>query len=122
MNFSLQEQYVSLLNLLLKMSRQNASNTEYNLGKKVPFNKRIIDTELSAFGNSSISVKFKVRTFGGPEEEITKIYSCSLTKNDFSNGTISFSAVGISDAETVLDIMYFLTEKLDQMKKNRKEN
>lgn len=122
MNYILKEKHVDLLNLLFKMSKQKESGTEYCLTREPPYYKRIIDTELSAYGDSNILIKFKVKTIINPKEELVKEYTCGLVRDDFFEGKISFKVEDLAEAETILQIMYLITEKLEEMKTNRKED
>lgn len=122
MNYILKEKHVDLLNLLLKMSKQKESGTEYCLTREPPYYKRIIDTELSAYGDSNILIKFKVKTIISLKEELVKEYTCGLVKDDFFEGKISFKVEDLAKAETVLQIMYLITEKLEEIKVNKNSN
>ena len=119
MNYILKEKHVDLLNLLFKMSKQKESGTEYCLTREPPYHKRIVDTELSAYGDSNILIKFKVKTIIGLKEELVKEYTCGLVKDDFFEGKISFKVEDLAKAETVLQIMYLIAEKLEEMKANK---
>lgn len=119
MNYILKEKHVDLLNLLFKMSKQKESGTEYCLTREPTYYKRIIDTELSAYGDSNILIKFKVKTIIGPKEELVKEYTCGLVKDDFFEGKISFKIKDLAEAETILQIIYLITEKLEKMKANK---
>ena len=119
MNYILKEKHVDLLNLLLKMSKQKESGTEYYLTREPPYHKRIIDTELSAYGDSNILIKFKVKTSINLKEELVKEYTCGLVKDDFFEGKISFKVEDLTKAETVLQIMYLIAEKLEEIKANK---
>lgn len=120
MNYILKEKHVDLLNLLFKMSKQKESGIEYCLTREPPYYKRIIDTELSAYGDSNILIKFKVKTIISLKEELVKEYTCGLVKDDFFEGKISFKIKDLAEAETVLQIMYLITEKLEEIKTNKK--
>lgn len=119
MNYILKEKHVDLLNLLFKMSKQKESGTEYYLTREPPYHKRIIDTELSAYGDSNILIKFKVKTSISLKEELVKEYTCGLVKDDFFEGKISFKVEDLTKAETVLQIMYLIAEKLEEIKANK---
>lgn len=119
MNYILKEKHVDLLNLLLKMNKQKESGVEYCLTREPPYYKKIIDTELSAYGDSNILIKFKVKTIISLKEELVKEYTCGLVKDDFFEGKISFKVDDLAKAETVLQIMYLITEKLEEMKANK---
>ena len=122
MNYILKEKHVDLLNLLFKMSKQKESSIEYCLTREPPYYKRIIDTELSAYGNSNILIKFKVKTIIGLKDALEKEYTCGLVRDEFFEGKISFKIDDLAEAETVLQIIYFLTEKLEEMKANKDIN
>ena len=122
MNYILKEKHVDLLNLLLKISKQKESGVEYCLTREPPYYKRIIDTELSAYGDSNILIKFKVKTIINLKEELVKEYTCGLVKDDFFEGKISFKIKDLAEAETVLQIMYLITEKLEEIKVNKNSN
>lgn len=122
MNYILKEKHVDLLNLLFKMNKQKESRVEYCLTREPPYYKRIIDTELSAYGDSNILIKFKVKTIIGLKEELVKEYTCGLVRDDFFEGKISFKVENLAEAETVLQIIYLITEKLEEMNAKRKEN
>ena len=122
MNYILKEKHVDLLNLLLKMNKQKESGVEYCLTREPPYYKRIIDTELSAYGDSNILVKFNVKTIIGLKEELVKEYTCGLVRDDFFEGKISFKIKDLAEAETVLQIMYLITEKLEEIKVNKNSN
>ena len=119
MNYILKEKHVDLLNLLLKMNKQKESGVEYCLTREPPYYKRIIDTELSAYGDSNILIKFKVKTIISLKEELVKEYICGLVKDDFFEGKISFKVEDLAEAETVLQIMYLIAEKLEEIKVNK---
>ena len=116
MNYILKEKHVDLLNLLFKMSKQKESSIEYCLTREPPYYKRIIDTELSAYGDSNILIKFKIKTIINLKDELIKEYTCALTRDELFEGKISFKVDDLAEAETVLQIMYFMTTKLKQMK------
>lgn len=120
MNYILKEKHVDLLNLLLKMNKQKESGVEYCLTREPPYYKRIIDTELSAYGDSNILIKFKVKTIINLKDALEKEYTCGLVRDEFFEGKISFKIGDLAEAETVLQIIYFLTEKLEEMKANKK--
>lgn len=120
MNYILKEKHVDLLNLLLKMSKQKESGLEYYLTREPPYYKRIIDTELSAYGDSNILIKFKVKTIVDLKDGLIKEYTCALTRDEFFEGKISFKIKDLAEAETILQIIYLLTEKLEEMKTNKK--
>ena len=122
MNYILKEKHVDLLNLLFKMSKQKESGTEYYLTREPPYYKRIIDTELSAYGDSNILIKFKVKTIIDLKEKLVKEYTCCLVKDEFFEGKISFKVDDLAEAETVLQIMYLITEKLEEIKVNKNSN
>ena len=122
MNYILKEKHVDLLNLLLKMNKQKESGVEYCLTREPPYYKRIIDTELSAYGDSNILVKFKVKTIINLKDALEKEYTCGLVRDEFFEGKISFKIDDLAEAETVLQIIYFLTEKLEEMKANKDIN
>lgn len=122
MNYILKEKHVDLLNLLLKMNKQKESGVEYCLTREPPYYKRIIDTELSAYGDSNILIKFKVKIIISLKEELVKEYTCGLVKDDFFEGKISFKIEDLAEAETVLQIMYLITEKLEEIKVNKNSN
>lgn len=119
MNYILKEKHVDLLNLLLKMSKQKESSIEYCLTREPPYYKRIINTELSAYGDSNILVKFKVKTEINLKDALEKEYTCGLTRDEFFEGKISFKIDDLAETETVLQIMYLITEKLEEMKANK---
>lgn len=120
MNYILKEKHVDLLNLLLKMSKQKESGVEYCLTREPPYYKRIIDTELSAYGDSNILVKFKVKTIIDLKNGLVKECTCCLAKDEFFEGKMSFKVDDLAEAETVLQIMYLITEKLEEIKTNKK--
>ena len=120
MNYILKEKHVDLLNLLFKMSKQKESGTEYYLTREPPYYKRIIDTELSAYGDSNILVKFKVKTIIDLRNGLVKECTCCLAKDEFFEGKMSFKVDDLAEAETVLQIMYLITEKLEEIKTNKK--
>ena len=120
MNYILKEKHVDLLNLLFKMSKQKESGTEYYLTREPPYYKRIIDTELSAYGDSNILVKFKVKTIIDLRNGLVKECTCCLAKDEFFEGKMSFKVDDLAKAETVLQIMYLITEKLEEIKTNKK--
>lgn len=120
MNYILKEKHVDLLNLLFKMSKQKESSIEYCLTREPPYYKRIIDTELSAYGNSNILIKFKVKTIIDLRNGLVKEYTCCLVKDERFEGKISFKVDDLAEAETVLQIMYLITEKLEEIKTNKK--
>lgn len=120
MDYILKEKHVDLLNLLLKMNKQKESGVEYCLTREPPYYKRIIDTELSAYGDSNILIKFKVKTIIDLRNGLVKEYTCGLVRDEFFEGKISFKIDDLAEAETVLQIIYFLTEKLEEMKVNKK--
>lgn len=120
MDYILKEKHVDLLNLLFKMSKQKESSIEYYLTREPPYYKRIIDTELSAYGDSNILIKFKVKTIINLKDALEKEYTCGLVRDEFFEGKISFKIGDLAEAETVLQIIYFLTEKLEEMKANKK--
>lgn len=122
MNYILKEKHVDLLNLLLKMSKQKESGVEYCLTREPPYYKRIIDTELSAYGDSNILIKFKVKTEINLRDALEKEYTCGLVKDELFEGKISFNIENLGEAETILQIMYFMTEKLEEMKINKDIN
>lgn len=122
MNYILKEKHVDLLNLLFKMSKQKESSIEYCLTREPPYYKRIIDTELSAYGDSNILIKFKVKTIINLKDALEKEYTCGLVRDEFLEGKISFKIDDLAEAETVLQIIYFLTEKLEEMKANKDIN
>lgn len=122
MNYILKEKHVDLLNLLFKMSKQKESSIEYCLTREPPYYKRIIDTELSAYGDSNILIKFKVKTIINLKDALEKEYTCGLVRDEFFEGKISFKIDDLVEAETVLQIIYFLTEKLKEMKVNKDIN
>lgn len=122
MNYILKEKHVDLLNLLLKMSKQKESGVEYCLTREPPYYKRIINTELSAYGDSNILIKFKVKTIINLKDALEKEYTCGLVRDEFFEGKISFKIDDLAEAETVLQIIYFLTEKLEEMKANKDIN
>lgn len=122
MNYILKEKHVDLLNLLLKMNKQKESGVEYCLTREPPYYKRIIDTELSAYGDSNILIKFKVKTIINLRDGLVKEYTCGLVKDDFFEGKISFKIEDLAEAETVLQIMYLITEKLEEIKVNKNSN
>lgn len=122
MNYILKEKHVDLLNLLLKMNKQKESGVEYCLTREPPYYKRIIDTELSAYGDSNILIKFKVKTIINLKDALEKEYTCGLVRDEFFEGKISFKIDDLAEAETVLQIIYFLTEKLEEMKANKNSN
>lgn len=120
MNYILKEKHVDLLNLLLKMNKQKESSIEYCLTREPPYYKRIIDTELSAYGDSNILIKFKVKTIINLKDALEKEYTCALTRDELFEGKISFKVDDLAEAETVLQIMYLITEKLEEIKTNKK--
>lgn len=120
MNYILKEKHVDLLNLLFKMSKQKESSIEYCLTREPPYYKRIIDTELSAYGDSNILIKFKIKTIINLKDELIKEYTCALTRDELFEGKISFKVDDLAEAETVLQIMYLITEKLEEIKINKK--
>lgn len=120
MNYILKEKHVDLLNLLLKMNKQKESGVEYCLTRESPYYKRIIDTELSAYGDSNILIKFKIKTIINLKDELIKEYTCALVRDEFFEGKISFKVDDLAEAETVLQIMYLITEKLEEIKTNKK--
>ena len=120
MDYILKEKHVDLLNLLLKMSKQKESGVEYCLTREPPYYKRIIDTELSAYGDSNILIKFKVKTIINLRNGLVKEYTCCLVKDELFEGKISFKVDDLAEAETVLQIMYLITEKLEEIKTNKK--
>lgn len=120
MNYILKEKHVDLLNLLFKMSKQKESSIEYCLTREPPYYKRIIDTELSAYGDSNILIKFKVKTIINLKDALEKEYTCGLVRDEFFEGKISFKVDDLAEAETVLQIMYLITEKLEEIKINKK--
>lgn len=122
MNYILKEKHVDLLNLLFKMSKQKESSIEYCLTREPPYYKRIINTELSAYGDSNILIKFKVKTIINLKDALEKEYTCGLVRDEFFEGKISFKIDDLAEAETVLQIIYFLTEKLEEMKANKDIN
>ena len=122
MNYILKEKHVDLLNLLFKMNKQKESGVEYCLTREPPYYKRIIDTELSAYGDSNILIKFKVKTVISLKEELIKEYTCALTRDELFEGKISFKIKDLAEAETVLQIMYLITEKLEEIKVNKNSN
>lgn len=122
MNYILKEKHVDLLNLLFKMSKQKESSIEYCLTREPPYYKRIIDIELSAYGDSNILIKFKVKTIINLKDALEKEYTCGLVRDEFFEGKISFKIGDLAEAETVLQIIYFLTEKLEEMKANKDIN
>lgn len=122
MNYILKEKHVDLLNLLFKMNKQKESSIEYCLTREPPYYKRIIDTELSAYGDSNILIKFKVKTIINLKDALEKEYTCGLVRDEFFEGKISFKIDDLAEAETVLQIIYFLTEKLEEMKANKDIN
>lgn len=119
MNYILKEKHVDLLNLLLKMSKQKESGVEYCLTREPPYYKRIIDTELSAYGDSNILIKFKVKTIIDLRNGLIKEYTCCLVKDELFEGKISFKVDDLVEAETVLQIMYLIAEKLEEIKANK---
>ena len=120
MNYILKEKHVDLLNLLLKMNKQKESGVEYCLTREPPYYKRIINTELSAYGDSNILIKFKVKTIINLKDALEKEYTCGLVRDEFFEGKISFKVDDLAEAETVLQIMYLITEKLEEIKTNKK--
>lgn len=122
MDYILKENHVDLLNLLFKMNKQKESGVEYCLTREPPYYKRIIDTELSAYGDSNILIKFKVKTIINLKDALEKEYTCGLVRDEFFEGKISFKIDDLAEAETVLQIIYFLTEKLEEMKANKDIN
>ena len=102
------------------MSKQKESSIEYCLTREPPYYKRIIDTELSAYGDSNILIKFKIKTIINLKDELIKEYTCSLTRDELFEGKISFKVDDLAEAETVLQIMYLITEKLEEIKTNKK--
>lgn len=120
MNYILKEKHVDLLNLLFKMSKQKESSIEYCLTREPPYYKRIIDTELSAYGDSNILIKFKIKTIISLKDELIKEYTYALTRDELFEGKISFKVDDLAEAETVLQIMYLITEKLEKIKTNKK--
>lgn len=122
MDYILKEKHVDLLNLLFKMSKQKESSIEYCLTREPPYYKRIINTELSAYGDSNILIKFKVKTIINLKDALEKEYTCGLVRDEFFEGKISFKIDDLAEAETVLQIIYFLTEKLEEMKANKDIN
>ena len=122
MNYILKEKHVNLLNLLLKMSKQKESGVEYCLTREPPYYKRIIDTELFAYGDSNILIKFKVKTIIDLRNGLIKEYTCCLVKDELFEGKISFKVDDLVEAETILQIMYLITEKLEEIKVNKNSN
>lgn len=122
MDYILKENHVDLLNLLFKMSKQKEFSVEYCLTREPPYYKRIVNTELSAYGNSNILVKFKVKTIINLKDSLEKEYTCGLVRDEFFEGKISFKIDDLAEAETVLQIIYFLTEKLEEIKANKDTN
>lgn len=49
-----------------------------------------------------------------------KEYTCALTRDELFEGKISFKVDDLAEAETVLQIMYLITEKLEEIKTNKK--
>ena len=116
MIYSLQEEHVDLLNLFLAMSKQNLLKIEYEIFKSNEMSKRIIETDLFAYGDSQIRAKIKVKIIEDKKEDVIEEYTCGLKKDNFSAGRVGFSEDDLEKAETVLQIMYFMTTKLKQMK------
>lgn len=54
------------------------------------------------------------------KDELIKEYTCALTRDELFEGKISFKVDDLAEAETVLQIMYLITEKLEEMKANKK--
>lgn len=75
---------------------------------------------MSAYGDSNIFIKFKIKTIIGLKEQLVKEYTCGLVRDDFFEGKISFKVEDLAEAETVLQIMYLITEKLEEIKVNKK--
>lgn len=86
MDYILKENHVDLLNLLFKMNKQKESGVEYCLTREPPYYKRIIDTELSAYGDSNILIKFKVKTIIDLKDALEKEYTCGLVRDEFFEG------------------------------------
>lgn len=75
---------------------------------------------MSAYGNSNILIKFKVKTIIDLRNGLVKEYTCVLTRDELFEGKISFKVDDLAEAETVLQIMYLITEKLEEIKTNKK--
>lgn len=80
MIYSLQEEHVDLLNLFLAMSKQNLLKTEYEIFKSNEMSKRIIETDLFAYGDSQIRAKIKVKIIEDKKEDVIEEYTCGLKK------------------------------------------
>lgn len=80
MIYSLQEEHVDLLNLFLAMSKQNLLKTEYEIFKSNEMSKRIIETDLFAYGDSQIRAKIKVKIIEDKKEDVVEEYTCGLKK------------------------------------------
>ena len=122
MSVYLTDEHVNLLNLILFMSRKNAQGMEFVLSDK----ERIVETELSAYGNSNILIKFKIKVIQSDKkgiitEEIIKEQKCALTENNLSEGKIGFSIENSEHSKVVLQIIQLLIEKLEVIKANSKE-
>lgn len=102
------------------MHKASKEIIEYCLTREPPYYKRIIDTELSAYGDSNILIKFKVKTIIDLRNGLVKEYTCCLVKDELFEGKISFKVDDLAEAETVLQIMYLITEKLEEIKTNKK--
>lgn len=116
MGVYLTDEHVDLLNLILSISRETAQGSEFIIAD----DKRIIGAELSAYGDSNILIKFKIKVFYSDEEIIAE-QKCALTKNNFSEGKIGFSIIDVDHSKSILQIIQFLIERLEVMKANAKE-
>ena len=75
---------------------------------------------MSAYGDSNILIKFKVKTIINLKDALEKEYTCGLVRDEFFEGKISFKIDDLAEAETVLQIIYLITEKLEEIKTNKK--
>lgn len=116
MSIYLTGEHVDLLNLILSISRETDQGSEFIISD----DKRIVGAELSAYGNSNILIKFKIKVFYSDEEIIAE-QKCALTENNFSEGKIGFSIIDAEHSKAVLQIIQFLIERLEVMRANAKE-
>lgn len=111
-------EHVDLLNLILSISRRNTLGTEFLLSGGL----KIVETELSAYGDSNILIKFKIKETSSDKNEIIVEQKCALTKNNLSEGTIGFSVENSEHSKDILRIIQFLTEELERIELIQRKN
>lgn len=117
MSIYLTDEHVDLLNLILAINRETAQGSEFIISD----DKRIVGEELSAYGDSNILIKFKIKVFYSDKEIIVE-QKCTLTKSNLSEGKIGFSIIDTDHSKSILQIIQFLIERLEVMRANAKED